>query len=72
MLYAAVEINSTSIPEPGFVNVLTSTDNLRTPGGIDSLELVPEVLKHLQIRARQANISKDTVRKVGGWRIKLF
>jgi hypothetical protein len=69
MLYAAVENDSTPTPEPEFANVLRSTDNLRTPGGIDSLELVPEVLKHLQIRARQANISKDTVRKVVGWRL---
>jgi hypothetical protein len=62
MLYAAVENDSIPTPKPEFVNVLWSTDNLRTPGEIDSFEF-------LQIRARQANISKDTVRKVGGWRL---
>jgi hypothetical protein len=45
MHYAAVENDSTPTPEPEFVNVLRSTDNLRTPGGIDSLELVPGLLK---------------------------
>jgi hypothetical protein len=69
MFYAAVENDSTPTPEPEFANVLRSTANLREPGGIDSLELVPGLLKRLQIRARQANISKDTVRKEGGWRL---
>jgi hypothetical protein len=41
-------------PEPVFVNLLRSPEIYSQPGGIDSVELIPGLLKLLQIRALHA------------------